>query len=253
MAVFLFGSLAQACGRARARPGRGQRLDQRATRSKPGPAVRPSRRDRAPVDLDLQRVDAARRPAMTGDDRAAGVGIVERRLESRRAISRAASALTHAAALVPWRSPMTTSGCASAADGIEWQSISIASPAIDQSSSAVLERLVIWPVDLRRCALRARPGRSGGATARRADGFATAPAQAVAGTRPDRRRADPPRSPPDRPPPRRGCSRSRRAARADDRADAGGNRPPGQPVDQRILEHLQRPAALRRIGEHRRR
>ena len=162
------------------------------------------------------RMDARRRPAMARDDRAAGIGIVERRPRSpRRRAIRAASALSQGAALVPWRSPMTISA---------WPCARRHGMAIEQQRFAVTARRALervgrapddrggGPASIRR--LELGRGRSGGATARHADGSATGPGRgrSAPAVRPAPGRS--PRSRRDRPPPRRDCSRSRPAGRA---------------------------------------
>ena len=80
---FLFGGGRDGAVEQRLAEADGERFDQRAMRSKPGPAVRPSRRDRAPVDFELERVDAARRAGRAARRYGRRQGIVERRAEAR--------------------------------------------------------------------------------------------------------------------------------------------------------------------------
>ena len=121
------------------------------------------------VDLDLERVDAAARgrpwrsttwPPAKGALRATAK-------PRRRAIASAAST-SHGAALVPWRSPITTLASPRGRGGIEWQSISSTSlQRCGQRRQPRVERGVIGAVDLRPAAARTRPRRSARATARR--------------------------------------------------------------------------------------
>ena len=145
---------------------------------------------------------------------AAGIRLVERRPPSpRRGRCARRHRLTQRAALVPWRSPITSSA---------WPRRRRHRMAIEQHGAA-RRRSPAGRAParsrrdrgrgLRQCAGRARPGRSGARHSRpwRAvrPGMMPRPALARGETGPGRRR----RPPPDRPRRARGCSRSRRAAR----------------------------------------
>ncbi len=137
--------------------------------------------------------------------------------------------------------------------GMEWQSSSNASPCMgSQRLKAVGQGLMVGAMDL------VDPANQLGPVDRSPPQRAMAmcprwdQSQPVSGARSDRQRADPGN--------RGGIDLFlvaiavdyRTRHRLDNRANARRDRPPGKPVDQRVLKRFQRSPALRRIIEHRR-